>query len=69
MFGSHVIRPHFSSTKPFATEQAQRDPIIHQVIISRAFISFLSSGRYVGTRKPENYGNQPEIRPFAGHSG
>jgi hypothetical protein len=68
MFGNRVIWPRFSSTKPFATEQAQGDPI-HEAIISRAFVSFLSSGRYVGAGKPEDYGNRPEIRPFARNSG
>ena len=69
MFGNPIIWPLFCATKPSGTEQAQSDPITHQAIIFPAFISFLSSGRYVGAGKPEDYGNQPEIRPFARYSG
>lgn len=69
MFGNLIIWPRFSSTKSSAPNQAQRDSIIVEAIISRAFVTFLSSGRYVGGWNLENYGNQPGIRPFAGHSG
>jgi hypothetical protein len=69
MFGNPIISLRFCATKPSATEQAQSNPITHQAIIFPAFISFLSSGRYVGAGKSEDNGNQPEIRPFARHSG
>lgn len=69
MFGNLINLPHSCSPEPSATYQARRDPIIHQAIISRAFITFMSSGRYVDGWNFENYGNKPEIRPFAGHSG
>ena len=69
MFGNRIIWPHFCTTQPFAIKQVQRGPITHQVIIPRAFISFLISGRYFGVGNPEDYGNQPEIRRFARRSG
>jgi hypothetical protein len=69
MFCSLIILQRFGSPNPSATNQARRGPIIHPAVISPAFITFLGSGRCVDGWNFENYGNQLEIRPFAGHSG
>jgi hypothetical protein len=69
MFCSLIILLLLRSSKSSVTDQARRGPIIQQAVISRAFITFLSSGRYVDGWNFENHGKQLEIRPFAGHSG